>query len=64
MTIGMRALTALPVILAMLRSSVADEPARSPDQELPQHITRLTLFGERADFSQRLAQTRPAGELA
>src|SRR5437763_15626983 len=29
----------------------ADEPARSPDQDLPPHITRLTLFGERADFS-------------
>src|SRR5262249_21271123 len=29
----------------------ADDPAKSPDQELPQHITRLTLFGERADWS-------------
>jgi hypothetical protein len=28
-----------------------DEPVKSPDQDLPQHITRLTHFGERADFS-------------
>ena len=28
-----------------------DDPAKSPDQELPPHITRLTFFGERADFS-------------
>jgi hypothetical protein len=27
------------------------QPAASPDQDLPPHITRLTLFGERADFS-------------
>jgi hypothetical protein len=27
------------------------QPATSPDQNLPPHITRLTLFGERADFS-------------
>ena len=25
--------------------------ATSPDQDLPPHITRLTRFGERADFS-------------
>ena len=29
----------------------ADDPAKSPDQDLPPHITRLTLCGERADFS-------------
>jgi hypothetical protein len=26
-------------------------PAQSPDRDLPPHITRLTLFGERADFA-------------
>src|SRR5689334_14512289 len=40
------------LILALGTAPVAaDEPANSPDQELPAHITRLTLFGERADFS-------------
>ncbi len=29
----------------------APDTARSPDQDLPGHISRLTLFGERADFS-------------
>ena len=28
-----------------------DRSPKSPDQDLPPHITRLTLFGERADFS-------------
>lgn len=28
-----------------------DQPKNSPDQNLPPHIQRLTLFGERADFS-------------
>jgi hypothetical protein len=51
MNIAMRALTVLALILATLRGSLADEPERSPDQDLPPHITRLTLFGERADFS-------------
>jgi hypothetical protein len=32
-------------------TSAASRPGRSPDQDLPPHITRLTLFGERADFS-------------
>src|SRR5207249_10509372 len=32
-------------------SANEEEPARSPDRDLPPHITRLTLFGERADFS-------------
>lgn len=30
---------------------VAQQTEKSPDQELPPHITRLTLFGERADWS-------------
>ena len=33
------------------RAQSAAETAGSPDQQLPPHITRLTLFGERADFS-------------
>jgi hypothetical protein len=44
-------LTALPLALAALVSSAGDEPTKSPDQELPAHISRLTSFGERADFS-------------
>jgi hypothetical protein len=43
-------LTALALGCATLVAT-ADEPARSPDRDLPHHITRLTLFGERADFS-------------
>src|SRR5256885_1660664 len=42
--------------LALLASlTLADGPperaGKSPDQELPPHISRLTLFGERADWS-------------
>jgi hypothetical protein len=37
--------------LLSLAESAADDPPKSPDQDLPAHITRLTLFGERADFS-------------
>jgi hypothetical protein len=34
------------------RTALAQAPApSSPDQQLPPHISRLTLFGERADFS-------------
>jgi hypothetical protein len=44
-------LGALLVVFTAPVASAGDEPARSPDQELPPHITRLTLFGERADFS-------------
>src|SRR5262245_46387050 len=29
----------------------AQQAGKSPDQDLPPHITRLTLFGERADWS-------------
>jgi Tol biopolymer transport system component len=32
-------------------SAKADDGEKSPDKELPAHITRLTLFGERADWS-------------
>ena len=41
----------LILALATAATGSADEPAKSPDQDLPPHITRLTLFGERADFS-------------
>ncbi len=38
--------------LALATACLADDgAATSPDRELPSHITRLTLFGERADFS-------------
>jgi hypothetical protein len=38
--------------LALATTCVADDgPATSPDRNLPPHITRLTLFGERADFA-------------
>ncbi len=38
--------------LALATASLADDgPAKSPDRDLPPHITRLTLFGERAEFS-------------
>ena len=38
--------------LALATACLADDgAATSPDRELPPHITRLTLFGERADFS-------------
>jgi hypothetical protein len=46
--------TLLAALIGAVTTAVApaaDEPAKSPDQELPPHITRLTLFGERADFS-------------
>ena len=49
------ALYALTVVLGLALTSTAaspdDRPAQSPDHDLPPHITRLTLFGERADFS-------------
>jgi hypothetical protein len=44
-------LSALAIVLTALGTSTAADPPRSPDQDLPRHITRLTLFGERADFS-------------
>jgi len=45
-------LIAVPLlVLATLAAPAGDGPAKSPDQDLPPHITRLTFFGERADFS-------------
>lgn len=41
----------LALVLAAPAVLAADEPAPSPDQDLPPHITRLTEFGERADWS-------------
>src|SRR5205823_4294630 len=43
----------LAAVLASLLSGPAagEEPGDSPDRHLPPHIARLTLFGERADFS-------------
>jgi len=51
MDIWLKLLAALPIILATAAASAADQAERSPDHELPAHITRLTFFGERADFS-------------
>src|SRR4051794_37378327 len=34
-----------------LANAPSEKAGKSPDQELPPHITRLTLFGERADWS-------------
>lgn len=45
------ALALLFLTTGMAVASNAQDATRSPDQELPPHITRLTLFGERADFS-------------
>src|SRR3954454_16190259 len=45
-----RMVRTLAIALALCPIARA-QPATSPDQELPPHITRLTLFGERADFS-------------
>jgi hypothetical protein len=39
------------VLLLALFTVSAEGPEKSPDQYLPPHISRLTLFGERADFS-------------
>ncbi len=43
-------IAALGLILATA-AAADDGPPKSPDRDLPPHITRLTLFGERADFS-------------
>jgi hypothetical protein len=47
---------ATPIAVAFLLFSAVsvlsfEEPSKSPDQDLPPQITRLTFFGERADFS-------------
>ncbi len=50
-------MTASPAMILLLAIAAAgpgawaDDPPKSPDQDLPPHITRLSLFGERADFS-------------
>jgi hypothetical protein len=45
------ALLGLALATTALAAAADDPPAKSPEQELPPHITRLTRFGERADFS-------------
>src|SRR5262245_31040946 len=42
---------AILIIRAVFPATCASQAGPSPDRELPAHITRLTLFGERADFS-------------
>ena len=44
-------LCALLPLGGLLAAEPGPPAGRSPDQDLPAHITRLTLFGERADFS-------------
>jgi hypothetical protein len=44
-------LAVFPLAFGALVALAQDEPPKSPDQDLPPHITRLTRFGERADFS-------------
>jgi hypothetical protein len=41
----------IPFAALLLGPAPPDQLGKSPEQELPAHITRLTLFGERADFS-------------
>jgi Tol biopolymer transport system component len=41
---------AMAVLVSALAAPAAAQP-KSPDRDLPPHITRLTVFGERADFS-------------
>lgn len=51
----MRAITIPFIAILMARAAFpapsAAQGERSPDRELPAHISRLTFFGERADFS-------------
>ena|SRR5947209_4449989 len=44
-------LGALFGLTGLLAAAPESREGKSPDRELPPHITRLTLFGERADFS-------------
>jgi hypothetical protein len=39
------------LLLLSFVMAAAEQPEQSPDQDLPPHIRRVTLFGERADFS-------------
>src|SRR5262249_1294443 len=51
MTVRRAMAAAVTLTLATAAAAADDVPATSPDRALPPHITRLTLFGERADFS-------------
>ena len=42
---------AISLVAMILTISTVQDTAKSPDQDLPPHISRLTRFGERADFS-------------
>jgi hypothetical protein len=44
-------LCALLPLGGLLAAAEGPPAGKSPDEDLPAHITRLTLFGERADFS-------------
>jgi hypothetical protein len=41
----------ISLLAGVLAASPSTSDTKSPDQDLPPHITRLTLFGERADWS-------------
>ena len=49
----MRAFIAIGCLMsvALYAATPAIKPGLSPDQDLPSHITRMTMFGERADWS-------------
>jgi hypothetical protein len=51
MTTSFRRLIAMSLVLVWPGAPAVGQAPRSPDQDLPPHISRLTLFGERADFS-------------
>ncbi|MBX6315330.1 MAG: hypothetical protein IRY99_20820 [Isosphaeraceae bacterium] len=42
---------AIPLVSLLMGFAPPEPAGKSPDQDLPPHITRLTLFGERADWS-------------
>src|SRR5437660_2384516 len=44
-------LSMAPIFCLVASPIAAQQSEKSPDQELPPHITRLTIFGERADWS-------------
>jgi hypothetical protein len=44
-------LVGLWIPVALIRTQETPKAAKSPDQNLPAHITRITYFGERADWS-------------
>src|SRR3954447_21088083 len=44
-------IAAIPFTALLLTPAPWEQLGKSPEQELPAHISRLTLFGERADFS-------------